>query len=254
MGDSEDALRSIGSRATPPNERQQTTLRQTHEEKQAAQQRRAVAIKEEHGAQLEKLISVAGVEDAQIKALAVDRLAHNIAARTVQPAQVSAEDLRRLSDLSLQQAYKIHETQAEKQVSVPSLGGQQRDDPMQGVRLHDSKSNYRELHRTHEQVAAGVNRSVDSDGGHEVVGAIRQPARDSSAEKSAGKAFLTADLQAAKENGNAAKRPGPDRNLAAPESGEHGKVSGKEALASDLREAKENTMTPKPGRDSSRTR
>ena len=139
----------------PEDERRQSALRQTYEEKQAALRTQAALIEKQYGAELERRVSVAGVEDAEIKSLAVGGMARSIAAKGVQPPQISGEDFKRLTDQSIDQAYKLQEAQREKQPSAPRVAEQpQRDDPMRGVHSHESKRDYGDLQRTHEQVAA----------------------------------------------------------------------------------------------------
>ena len=92
MADTDDEPESIAS-PSRPEERRQAELRQTYDERQTALeaelQKRAALIKEQYGAELENRVSVAGVEDAEIKALAVDQMAQSIAAKGVQPSQIS---------------------------------------------------------------------------------------------------------------------------------------------------------------------
>ena len=142
MADTDDESESIAS-PSRPEERRQAELRQTYDERQAALQaelqKQTELIKEGHGADLENRVTVAGIDDAEIKALAVDQMAQSIAANGVQPSQISSEDFWRLTEKSIEEAYQLRDAQ-------------QRD-PMQGVQPHDPKRDYGALQDAHEQVA-----------------------------------------------------------------------------------------------------
>jgi len=129
-----------------PEERQQAALRHAFDEKQATLEERAALIKEKHGERLAKEISIAGVEDAEIVSLAVDHMAQSIAARGVEPTQISGEEFRRLGAQSRDSAYKVYDAEREQQGSVVPVA-----DPMQGIEPHGL--NYGNLSKTHDQVA-----------------------------------------------------------------------------------------------------
>jgi hypothetical protein len=65
---------------------------------------------------------------------------------------------------------------------------------------------------------------------------------------------LTGDLNAAKETGRAAEKPGPDRDASAPEAAKQEKLTGRALLADDLNAAKEGGNESDQSRDPGRSR
>jgi hypothetical protein len=232
-------------RPSPPGERQQVTLRHSFDEKQTAQQQREVLIKEQYGPQLAQIVRVADPDiDEKTQARAVDFFAKNIAALPSRsnPGQIRHEDLRRIGEQSLGQAYRFEQTQRDEQASAQPPNEQLTHQTTHGARPGGPERDYGELQQAHQQVTA-IQKPNDEQDKATLQG------RDKTMEKLTGKERLAANLQAAKESG---PQKGPDRDVSTPEAAQQEKLSGKTLLAANLKEAKEGgkdtDQSPDPGR------
>jgi hypothetical protein len=236
-----------GPRLPPPDERQQATLPQTVDEKQTAQQQREALIKKQYGSKLAQIVKVADPDiDEKTQARAVDFFAKNIAERPSKPNpdQIRHEDLRRIGEQSIEQAYKFEQTQRDEQASAQPLNEQPRHQAMDGIRPRGPARDYGELQKTHDQVAASQKPNDGQD-------KVTLQKRDKTTETLTGKERLAANLQAAKEAG---PQKGPDRDASAPEAVKQEKLSGKALLSANLKAAKESSKETDQSRDPGRSR
>ena len=140
------------------DEQRQAELRDAYEQGQTTLEKQAALIKERYGADLEKQISVAEVEDTEIQALAVDHMANSLAAKGVELPQVSGEDRRRLADQAIEQAYKLQEAQQEQQGSTLSAADEQgkQASPEFGTTEWEAQAETAERQRSQDQRYANL--------------------------------------------------------------------------------------------------
>jgi hypothetical protein len=239
-----------GRRPSLPGERQQATLQHAFDEKQTAQQQREALIKEQYGPQLAQIVKVASPDiDEKTQARAVDFFAKNIAALPSKSnlGQIRHEDLRRIGEQSLGQAYKFEQTQRDEQASAQPLNEQLTRQTTPSVRPGGPERDYGELQQAHQQVMATQKPNDEQD-------KATLQERDKPMEKLTGKEPLAADLRAAKESGHAAEKAGPDRDASAPEAAKPETLTGKALLADDLNAAKEGGNESDQSRDPGRSR
>lgn len=118
------------------------------------QQEREALLRQQHGAELAKMIETAsevvGVQDGEVKAIALDLLVERIAKREVQPSQLSPKDYRALCYQSIHDAGDLQR----EQLSRETAQGAEQLLEEQPRRKYDPRSHYyAELQETHLKVS-----------------------------------------------------------------------------------------------------
>jgi hypothetical protein len=155
--------RQAESRAALLAEQRLAVWHRVQERQQRELQEREARIKREFGAQLEQTIGVAGIEDEQTKALAIDYLTKNIAAGGALPSQMMGEDLRRLGELSIKQATEFEEQQRQQQPAPGQHQEQPRGEQVQQQgRAGNPTHDYAPLNETHREVDNATTAELET--------------------------------------------------------------------------------------------
>jgi hypothetical protein len=147
------------SRAAFLEEHRQAESRRDYKRRQLEeqeQQEREALMKRDYATELAKIIDLTGERDEQTKALAVDYLAKNIAARSAQPDRILAKDLLALGEKSLKEAHKLEELQRQQQ-------GRDLDEHQELPRAQQFQDQARRENPTHYYAALNeTRRQVDN--------------------------------------------------------------------------------------------